>query len=87
MCQCRENCLEDNQKKSLRWIAWTVCCGFRSWQMNARKTWASIKSGNDREEDSVAAGVYQILKMEKESQSHQALGKPQATAEGSGTPG
>lgn len=37
--------------------------------MNARKTWASIKSGNDREEDSVAAGVFQILKMEKESQS------------------
>lgn len=68
MCQCRENCLEDNQKKILR-IAWNVWCGFGSWQMNARKTWASIKSGNDREEDSVAAGVFQILKMEKESQS------------------
>lgn len=57
MCQCRENCLEDNQKKSLR-IAWNVWCGFGSWQMNDRKTWASIKSGNDREEDSVAAGVF-----------------------------
>lgn len=55
--------------------------------MNARKTWASIKSGNDREEDSVAAGVFQILKMEKESQSLGALGKPQAMVEGSGISG